>query len=53
VPGPGRLRLRVLRVLDRWADVGRSLTQLVLGTWMVVDARRQRLCATYFEEVRQ
>jgi len=53
VAGPSRLRLRVLRALDRWADVGRSLTQLVLGTWMVIDARRQRLCATYFEEVRQ
>jgi len=51
--GPGRARLAVMRVRDRWADAGRSITQLVLGTWMVADARRQRLCTTYFEEVRQ
>ena len=42
-----------MRLRDRWADVGRSLVQLVLGTWMVVDARRQQLCTTYFEEERQ
>ena len=53
VAGPGPLRLRAMRALDRWANVGRSVTQLVFGTWMVVDARRQKLCATYFEEVRQ
>ena len=53
VAGPGRLRLTAMRVLDRWADVGRSLQQLVFGTWMVIDARRQKLCTTYFEEVRQ
>jgi hypothetical protein len=51
--GPGRTRLAVMRVRDRWADAGRSVTQLVLGTWMVADARRQRLCTTYFQEVRQ
>lgn len=50
---PGRIRLWAMRLADRWADVWRSLGQLVLGTWMVVDARRQRLCATYFEEVRK
>jgi hypothetical protein len=50
VAGPGRLRLSVMHLRDRWADVGRSLRQLVLGSWMVIDARRQRLCATYFEE---
>ncbi|MFI5931560.1 cytochrome P450 [Actinoplanes sp. NPDC051494] len=44
-------RLVALRYADRVADVVRSLKQLVLGTWMVVDARRQKLCATYFEEV--
>jgi hypothetical protein len=49
VPGPGRVRLRAMRLRDRWADVGRSVRQLVLGSWMVVDARRQRLCTTYFE----
>jgi cytochrome P450 len=50
-PGPGAGRLRVMRLTDRWADVGRSLKQLVYGTWMVVDARRQKLCSTYFAEV--
>ncbi|WP_431913159.1 cytochrome P450 [Micromonospora carbonacea] len=50
LPGPGRLRLGAMRWRDRWADVGRSVRQLVLGTWMVVDARRQRLCGNYFEE---
>ena len=53
VTGPSRSRLAGMRLLDRWADVGRSFQQLVFGTWMVVDARRQKLCATYFEEVRQ
>jgi hypothetical protein len=38
-----------LRLLDRWEDVGRSLTQLVLGTYMVWHARRLRLCTRYFE----
>jgi hypothetical protein len=49
-PGPGRTRLAGMRLADRWADAGRSLKQLVLGSYMVIDARRQRLCATYFEE---
>ncbi|MEV4756459.1 cytochrome P450 [Micromonospora sp. NPDC049559] len=49
-PGPARRWL--MRCGDRWSDVGRSLVQLVLGSWMVIDARRQRLCARYFEEVR-
>ncbi len=53
VRGPGRSRLAAMRLQDRWADVGRSLTQLLFGTWMVIDARRQKLCATYFQEVRQ
>lgn len=53
VAGPGPLRLGAMRLRDRWADAGRSLVQLVLGTWMVVEARRQKLCATYFQEVRQ
>ncbi len=47
---PGPTRLTRMRLADRWADAGRSVRQLVLGTYMVVDARRQRLCATYFEE---
>jgi hypothetical protein len=41
-------RLGVMRLLDRWEDVGRSLVQLVLGTYMVWDARRQRLCTRWF-----
>jgi len=41
-------RLALLRVRDRWEDVWRSLVQLVLGTYMVWDARRLRLCRTYF-----
>jgi hypothetical protein len=39
-----------LRFRDRWEDVSRSLLQLVLGTYMVRDARRKRLCERYFEE---
>jgi cytochrome P450 len=53
VRGPGRLKLGAMRLQDRWGDVGRSLKQLVLGTWMVIDARRQKLCTTYFEEIMQ
>jgi hypothetical protein len=47
-----RLRQAILVFLqmrDRWEDVWRSLVQLVLGTYMVWDARRLRLCANYFE----
>jgi Cytochrome P450 len=51
-----RLRLRLLlafvRVRDRWEDVWRSLVQLVLGTYMVWDARRLRLCERHFDAVR-
>jgi hypothetical protein len=43
-------RLALLREGDRWAGVGRGVTQLVFGTWMVWEARRLRLCATYFEQ---
>ncbi|MEV0174210.1 cytochrome P450 [Streptomyces sp. NPDC050803] len=46
----GRFRLAAMRLGDRWATVPRSLTQLVLGTYMVWDARRQGLCRTYFAE---
>jgi hypothetical protein len=45
-----RQRLGYLWVRDRWEDVGRSVVQLVLGSYMVWDARRLRLCQTYFEE---
>lgn len=44
-----RPRLAYLRLRDRWEDVWRSLVQLALGTYMVWDARRLRLCARYFE----
>jgi cytochrome P450 len=47
-----RLRLLVAfaAVRDHWEDVGRSVLQLVLGTYMVWDARRLRLCERHFEE---
>jgi len=41
--------LLAMRLRDRWEDVGRSLVQLVLGTYMVADARRLRLSTSYFE----
>jgi hypothetical protein len=44
-----RLLLAFVRVRDRWEDVWRSLVQLVLGTYMVWDARRLRLCERHFE----
>jgi hypothetical protein len=49
---PRRATLALLRLRDRWEDVWRSLTQLVLGTYMVWDARRLRLCEHYFEATR-
>jgi hypothetical protein len=52
---PG-VRLRVclafVRTRDRWEDVWRSIVQLVLGTFMVWDARRLRLCERHFEAPR-
>jgi hypothetical protein len=47
--GRRALTLGYLRLRDRWEDVWRSLVQLVLGTYMVLDARRLRLCGRYFE----
>jgi cytochrome P450 len=47
---PGRLRRATMRAADRWSDLGRSLTQLVLGTWMVLDARRLGLTRRYFAD---
>jgi hypothetical protein len=38
-----------LRVRDRWEDLWRSVVQLALGTWMVLDARRLRLAGSYFD----
>jgi hypothetical protein len=50
---PGRVRraalLGFVLLRDRAEDVWRSLVQLVLGTYMVIDARRLRLCTRYFE----
>ncbi|MET7331400.1 cytochrome P450 [Nonomuraea sp. NPDC005650] len=46
---PPRAALVLMRVRDRWEDVWRSLVQLVLGTYMVWDARRQRLCERHFD----
>lgn len=43
-----RTRLALLRARDRWEDVWRSLVQLVLGTYMVWDARRLHLCRSHF-----
>ena len=43
-----RSRLAVMRFADRWEGVWRSLVQLVLGSYMVWDARRQGLCRNYF-----
>jgi cytochrome P450 len=41
--------LLFIRLRDRAEDVWRSMVQLVLGTYMVWDARRQRLCERHFE----
>lgn len=38
-----------LRIRDRWEDVGRSIRQLVLGTIMVLHARREGLARRHFE----
>jgi hypothetical protein len=40
-----------MRIRDAWEDVGRSVVQLVLGTYMVWEARRLRLCQTYFDSL--
>ncbi|MFI0779369.1 cytochrome P450 [Streptomyces sp. NPDC021212] len=41
-------RLAGMRLGDRWEAVPRSVTQLVLGGYMLWDARRQGLCRNYF-----
>ncbi|KAB2348345.1 cytochrome P450 [Actinomadura rudentiformis] len=43
-----RPALMLMRLRDRWEDVWRSLVQLVLGTAMVLHARRLRLCERHF-----
>jgi len=47
-PGRHRGALMWMRIRDRWENVRLSLVQLALGTYMVRDARRQRLCERYF-----
>jgi hypothetical protein len=47
-PATARAVRTLLRVRDRAEDVGRAPAQLVLGTWMVLDARRKALAATWF-----
>ncbi|MFJ3306791.1 cytochrome P450 [Streptomyces sp. NPDC086549] len=42
------IRLTAMRLGDRWTGVWRSLVQLVLGSYMVWDARRQGLCRNHF-----
>jgi Cytochrome P450 len=49
-PRPAPWRLVLMKLGDRWEDVSRSVTQLVLGTVMVWDARRLALCRTYFAQ---
>jgi len=46
-----RFRLAALWLRDRCEDVTRGVTQLVLGTYMVIDARRKALCRTYFDSL--
>jgi hypothetical protein len=43
------LLLIALRGRDAWEDVWRSLVQLILGTYMIWEARRLKLCQHYFE----
>jgi hypothetical protein len=45
---PPRTALAAQRLQDRAEDAGRSVVQLVLGTYMVWDARRQALCRRHF-----
>jgi hypothetical protein len=46
---PRHAPLAHLWLRDRWEDLTRSVVQLVLGTYMVRDARRQRLCQRHFD----
>jgi hypothetical protein len=48
-PSLRRARMLLLRLRDHWEDVWRSAVQLILGTYMVWDARHQKLCQRYFE----
>lgn len=48
-PRPPRSLVLYLYLRDRWEDVWRSFVQLFLGSYMVWDARRLRLCGRIFE----
>jgi hypothetical protein len=37
-----------MKLSDRWESVIRSVVQLILGTMMIIDARRLRLCERHF-----
>jgi hypothetical protein len=50
-PAWSRSILAFLKARDRWEDVYRGIVQLVLGSYMVWDARRKRLCQNYFAEL--
>ncbi|MFE7120526.1 cytochrome P450 [Streptomyces sp. NPDC057654] len=51
LPRPRLAAVRAfLRLRDRWEDVGRGWAQLVLGAWMVLDARRLRPAERYFAD---
>jgi hypothetical protein len=41
--------LKSMREREPWEDAGRSVLQFVLGGYMVLDARRLKLCQRYFE----
>ena len=43
------VKLLLMRLRDQWEDVSRSVVQLILGAYMVSEARRQKLCQRYFE----
>jgi hypothetical protein len=46
-----RLLLKAMKVRDRWEDAYRSVAQLAFGTIMILDARRLRLCESYFKNL--
>jgi hypothetical protein len=50
-PAFERLLLLAMKVRDRWEDAYRSVAQLVFGTIMILDARRLRLCESYFKNL--
>ena len=45
--------LMAMGLQDQWEDVFRSIKQLVLGTYMVFEAKKLRLCENYFKQYPQ